>query len=161
MNSASIPLYTFALYLLSGKDIPEALLLQKIQKKYPSSLPEEQHEVMDTLKQEGYIDDVRFTENFVRWRREELPRGKSVIAQELRKKMVDADTIDRVIEDLIPPEKEYEMCAFLTQKKASLLEYASSVDYKKKEKLTRFLVSKGFSFSLVRECIEDLESHNL
>jgi len=157
MSPESLPLYTFSLDLLSRRDIPETLLLQKIQKKYPSSSHEEQQCVISRLKQERYIDDIRFIENFVRWRIEEFPRGKLVIVQELKQKMVDLCTINQVIDTLIPYEKEYEMCMNLVQKKVSLLNLSPPFDKKKKEKLVRFLASKGFSFDLIRDCIESME----
>lgn len=148
-------LYSYALKILSGKEIPEKLVQEKIQKKYKESSFEDISVILEILKKEKFIDDNRYCDNFIYWRKENMPRGKNMIVQELIQKKISVSLAQEKCEELISYTDEYNMCIKLAEIKFLRLSNIEDI-YKKKEKLFRFLAGKMFSFSIINDVWESV-----
>ena len=136
--------------LFAQKDIPRKKVIEKIQKKFPQSHFSQIEEVVEVFTSNNIIDDFRFAENFIRYRKSSMPRGKKMIENELRKHGIDSSNIEKALLENYSDQDEEKSCSFLLQHKWGT--YSSDIDiHKKKEKLFRFLLSKGFSFGLISD----------
>lgn len=157
MNESTKKLYAYALRLLSGKDIPQKIIEEKLLKKYPESKPDEISEIITLLQKEKFIDDERYCENFIYWRKETMPRGKNMICQELIRKKIKISLAQKKTEELISYTDEYDMCMQLAQRKWKRIEKNEPDKWKAKEKLFRFCASKMFSFPLINDVWEKIQ----
>jgi len=108
-------------------------------------------DVMDFLKQQHFVDDVRFAKAYVQDKFRFRRWGKLKIEQQLRQKQLPAPVIAEALATL--PEESYdETClSLLRQKDKSLKE---PDPYKRRAKLCRFALGKGFDYDLVTRCVE-------
>ncbi len=84
-------IYGHALKLLAGRDYSTHRLCLKLEQRF-ETVPEE---VIERLRLEGFLDDRRFAENFVRSR---TRRGRLQLEADLERHGVPADVIREVIE---------------------------------------------------------------
>lgn len=97
-------------------------------------------EVITFLKKYDYVDDTKFAKWLVE-QRQNQGKGPQFIKQDLYKKGVDKNVINQVVKNLDSSgviEKTYEK---------ALKKYAKETnEYKKKQKIYRYLLTKGFSY---------------
>jgi len=184
LDTLSQKIYGFALKKLGANDIPEKKLQEKLEEKfiknqkkyteYAEYNPDKNQEILSKileiitlLKSQKYLDDIRFCENFIRWRKEAMPRGKYMIIQELILKKIDNITATQQCEKHVSSQDEYKMCNVLFQQKKAKLElkyYTKEYITPQNKKLTKdeiqqiikqkifaFLRGKQFSYSLMTE----------
>lgn len=126
-------------------------LEQKLKRK--KYLPEEIESAIKKLKKVNLIDDKRFAYAFVHDREILNPRGKRLLALELRQKGIASE----IIEEVLSFDDQYELelaCQALNRKKRS---YQDLDGFKRKQKLLAFLSRRGFSYGISKEAIERLE----
>ena len=138
---------SYALWLLQGKSYSTQEIHTKLFGKYEEKDLIE--EVLSDLVRTKVLDDAEYARNYIRYRTELAPRGKRMLLFELKKKGVDAEEF---LEDF----DEEEVILPLAERK--LRNFPSELEkQKKKEKLFRFLVSRGFEpakiFSVVDRCL--------
>jgi regulatory protein len=150
-----VPIYAYAIDLLSAREYSKKSLAEKLQKKFPSAPKDEIEEVLELLVQKKYLDERRSIENFLRYRREYSPRGKRMIAQDMYTKKFDSDISSQVLEELFPEEEEQKDCIILAQKKYDSLVLLND-EQKKRDKVFRFLSGKGFPFALIQCAWEEV-----
>lgn len=153
-------IYAYSLRIVGGKEVPEKIVEEKLQKKFPENSEDEILEIIEILKREKFIDDERFIENFIHWRKNNMPRGKRMICNELIRKKINISLAQEKCEQLISYDDEYKMCISLAKYKISSYKNIDD-EYKKKEKLFRFLASKQFSFSLINDVYNNIDLKNL
>lgn len=151
------PIYSYSLRLLTARDYPIEGLRDKIKKKFPSAEKEEIQEVLDDLTKKNYLNDSRTAENFIRYRKEYFPRGARMIEQELWKKKFSEEIISIALKENFSSKDEINCCRILGEKKYPFLLQKEEDIFKRKEKFTRYLASKGFGFGTIdqiwAECI--------
>ena len=103
------------------------------------------------LKTYGYIDDVRFAQNYAASLRDNRGKSRREIQLKLMEKGIDKDIIFSVLDDYSEDESELIKRALL--KKGINIEEISSMDYKEKNKLYMFLSRRGFSSETIRHFI--------
>ncbi len=110
--------------------------------------PEWIEESINYLKQLKYLDDERYIQNFLKDCNEYKKYGPSRIKQELKLKGIDKELINQTFLD---SEFDYFESAVqcLNRKCRDKI-----TDRKEKDKLTRFLLSKGFSFDMIKYAFE-------
>ncbi len=140
----------FALRLLSGRDHSIYELRLKLQKKF-SSYPEEMEGVIQECIEKKYLDDERFAQEWIRFREEGSPRGTFLLKQELRKKGVSPEVIDSVLSH-IPETDGLAKAETLAKKKISSFPPDLSA-LKKRERLFRFLLSRGFDHGVIAKIL--------
>lgn len=100
--------------------------------------------VIEKLKQINQINDSDFVSWFVDQRNTFRPKGKRALEYELIKKGIDRKLIDQIGEK----SGEVELALKAVSKKTRLLS--------SRDKLQRFLISRGFEFDTVKEVVEKL-----
>lgn len=110
--------------------------------------------VIKKLKEQGLIDDKKFIDLFVRDRTVLKPKGKRVLIQELRKKGIDDELIEKYFSE--NPINEEELALQILKKR--WLRFKNLDSQKRFEKSARFLISRGFDFNLVKKTIDKLKS---
>jgi len=110
-----------------------------------------QNRIIDRLIKERYVDDERYARAFVKDKIRYNKWGRRKVQQALWQKHVDADIQQRVLDEI--DEKEYLdiLRPLLKQKRKSI---RATSDYELNQKLARFALSRGFTFDLIRQCLD-------
>lgn len=148
--------YDYALRLLSIKDYSEAQLKKKLKEYYYSEATI--NRILEKMKFYGMINDERYAEKYIHDSLNIKKVGRRKIAFDLKSKGI-PDSITKEMD--IDEETEFENAAFLAEKKLKSLKK----DEKQKEKLYRYLISKGFDYDTanraVSNILKDRESDDL
>jgi regulatory protein len=125
-------------------------LTQKLNKKFPESDSDLLVEALDTLKAENLQSDERFTESYVRYRKS---RGFAYlhIRADLAGRRVSETIIGKY---LIKTDEHWQISADQLAAKKLRSQEPLSFDSKVHRKLSRFLVSRGFSPAEIRKALE-------
>ena len=110
-----------------------------------------QNRIIDRLIKERYVDDERYARAFVKDKIRYNKWGRRKVQQGLWQKRIDADIQQRVLDEI--DEKEYldVLRPLLKQKRKSI---RAASDYELNQKLARFALSRGFTFDLIRQCLD-------
>lgn len=160
---------------LSEPDIQELLAVDEVERAVTGAIifvsyrPRSEREVRDRLRKRdfsqpaideaiermrgwGYLDDQAFAEWWVENRAEHRPRGKRLLAGELRSKGVSADVVGEVLEET---ELDEHSAAFdLARKRLSSL---SNLNRQTQERrLAAFLGRRGFGWDVIRPVMKQL-----
>jgi len=108
-------------------------------------------EIIQLLKNDLFIDDNRFTENYVRSKFHSAQWGKIKIKTQLRLKGVDSNIIKQHL-DNIDEENYHETIKEIISKWSR----THSSDKDRKNKLYRFLLSRGFENEVIMEFFTSL-----
>jgi regulatory protein len=108
------------------------------------------------LVERGLVDDSAFAETFVRDRVRLRPSGARRLAQELRRKGVDADTAGEAIEEVLRSEdvSELELARVAVSKWARR---SGEEPERARRRLYGFLARRGFGGDTVRQIMEEVE----
>lgn len=140
------------LYLLETSDQSVGEVRNRLLRAgYPDTVIES---AIEWMIEYGYLDDVRFTHNYIRSMKDYKGKSKRDIFYGLLNKGISRNIASDIIE-------EYEFCDEdniyrLLRKKGVSKENINELDSKLRNKLYRYLVSKGYDSSLV---IDVLNSH--
>lgn len=141
----------YALRSVTAKLQTEKQIRDKIEKYYPDV---NHDEVMDRLKELEYIDDKAFCAAWVRHRSISSPRGAFALRRELQMKGIPAHIIEAELEHA---DFSNELRDLAESKWPSILRREEN-SYKQKEKLMRFLISRGFQMTEVLEVVNQIAS---
>ena len=110
-----------------------------------------QNRIVDRLIKERYVDDERYARAFVKDKIRYNKWGRRKAQQALWQKRIDADIQQRVLDEI--EEKEYLdiLRPLLKQKRKTT---KAENDYELNRKLVRFALSRGFDFSIIRQCMD-------
>ena len=110
-----------------------------------------QNRIIDRLINERYVDDERYARAFVKDKIRYNKWGRRKVQQALWQKRIDADIQQRVLDEI--DEKEFldVLRPLLKQKRKSI---RAASDYELNQKLARFALSRGFTFDLIRQCMD-------
>lgn len=111
---------------------------------------EERTRILRYLTEEKYIDDRRYAEAFVRDKYRFNKWGRIKIAQGLRMKGIDNNTISEAMHCI--DEEEY-LAILRNLIKAKRKSTHGASEYEINGKLMRFATSRGFEFASIRKCI--------
>ena len=115
-------------------------------------LPEDaQARVMAKLIKERYVDDERYAQAFVKDKIRYNKWGRRKVEQALWQKRVDEDIRKRVLDDVDDDEYLNVLRPLLKQKRKTI---KAQNDYELNQKLIRFAVGRGFTFDIIRQCID-------
>ena len=110
--------------------------------------------VMEFLVKNHFLDDTRFAEAYARDKHRFNRWGKLKIMQMLRQKRVPERIIEQALSSLPDEESDATCLALLKQKNRGLKE---EDPYKRKAKLFRFALSRGFDYETISRCIDRLQ----
>ena len=150
-------LMNYALRLLSKRSYTKQGLTEKLEKRAHKTKIQNKGviiEILERLTELKYINDLDFCERFFEERCRLRPRGKYLLSQELRKKGIPKETL----EEFWGSERgrafdENPLAQKLVVARLSRLDAELST-YEKREKLYRFLASRGFSVGTIRDVLD-------
>ena len=119
-----------------------------------------QNQVIGRLTKERYIDNERYARAFVNDKIRYNKWGRRQVQQALWLKRIDEEIQQRVLDEI--DEKEYlnVLRPLLKQKRKSI---KAQSDYELNQKLVRFALGRGFTFDIIRQCLdvdEDMEEYD-
>ena len=129
-------------------------MLEKMRK---WELPETiQAKVMARLVKERYVDDERYARAFVKDKIRYNKWGRRKVQQALWLKHIDNEIQQTVLDEVSDEEYLKVLKPLLKQKSRSI---KAENDYERNRKLVRFALGRGFTFDLIRQCldVEDME----
>ncbi|MBM7867191.1 hypothetical protein GTO89_11900 [Heliobacterium gestii] len=126
---------------------------------------ENTEEILERLREIGYLDDSRFARSFARYRVETSSAGSQRLMRDLAVRGIEEVEAKAVIEEFLPEAEEEARARRLAEKK--LAEWARSGRYADGEeparsrdvaaRLGRHLQQKGFPLSMIYRLIDSLE----
>lgn len=115
-------------------------------------LPDDaQARVMARLIKERYVDDERYAQAFVYDKIRYNKWGRRKVEQALWQKRIDEDIRKRVLDAVDDDEYLSILRPLLKQKRKTI---KANSDYELNQKLMRFAVGRGFTFDIIRQCID-------
>lgn len=133
------------LYLIADYDRSEQNIRQKISMAgYRGSFVDD---AIDSLKEYGYIDDLRFARYYAESMRDTKGRSAFAISRSLYEKGISRDVIDTVMGEL-DIDEEAQILKALSSRGYNE-ENIRQIDDKERHKLISFLMRKGFSYDLI------------
>ncbi len=115
-------------------------------------LPDDaQARVMAKLIKERYVDDERYAQAFVKAKIRYNKWGRRKVEQALWQKRIDEDIRKRVLDAVDDDEYLSILRPLLKQKRKTI---KANSDYELNQKLMRFAVGRGFTFDIIRQCID-------
>ena len=121
-------------------------------------LPDDaQARVVERLVNERYIDDERFARAFVKDKVQYNKWGRRKVEQALWQKHIDQDIRQQVLDETDDEAYLSVLRPLLKQKRKST---KAASDYELNQKLLRFALGRGFTFDLIRQCL-DVEEEDI
>ena len=115
-------------------------------------LPEEaQARVMAKLVKERYVDDERYAQAFVKDKIRYNKWGRRKVEQALWQKRIDEEIRNSVLNDVDDEEYLSVLSPLLKQKRKTI---KAKNDYELNQKLVRFALGRGFTFDIIRQCMD-------
>ena len=112
---------------------------------------EAQARVMERLVKERYVDDERYARAFVKDKVRYNKWGRRKVEQALWQKHIDEDIRQQVLDEVDNEEYLAVLRPLLKQKRKST---KAQSDYELNQKLMRFAIGRGFTFDIIRQCID-------
>lgn len=135
---------------LSGRDHSSFELKQKVGKKgYKESDIEH---VIEELSDSGYLDDEKFAAKFVEEKTDLNQWGPKKIRSHLYKKGIDKKIIDGVLSQKTDDLQLQQICVDLVMKRKRHF-LRENDDFKRKQKIYRYLAGRGFSASVIKKTL--------
>ena len=129
-------------------------MLEKMRKwELPESV---QARVMARLVKERYVDDERYARAFVKDKIRYNKWGRRKVQQALWLKHID-NAIQQTVLDEVDDDEYLKVLKPLLKQKSKGIKAES--DYERNQKLVRFALGRGFTFDIIRQClnVEDME----
>ena len=114
---------------------------------------EEINETLKFLEEYNFINDESYTKAFINDRTK--TQGKQKIKYALKNKGVSDEIIEEELSKL-DMEKEKENANILALKKYNILIKRESDKYKLKEKIIRFLISRGYNYEVAKDAVNEI-----
>ena len=113
--------------------------------------PEAQERVIARLVKERYIDDERYARAFVKDKVRYNKWGRRKVQQGLWMKRIDDDIQHRVLDEVDDEEYLAVLKPLLAQKRKSI---KAESEYELTHKLVRFALGRGFTYDIIRQCLD-------
>jgi regulatory protein len=110
-----------------------------------------QARVMARLVKERYVDDERYARAFVKDKIRYNKWGRRKVQQALWLKHIDDDIQQTVLDEISDDEYLKVLKPLLKQKNKSI---KAESDYERNQKLVRFALGRGFTFDIIRQCMD-------
>ena len=112
---------------------------------------EAQARVMERLTRERYVDDERYARAFVNDKVRYNKWGRRKVEQALWAKHIDEDIRQRVLDEMTDEEYLRVLRPLLQQKRRTT---KAPDEYTLNRKLVQFALSRGFTFDIIRQCLD-------
>lgn len=112
---------------------------------------EETSKVCDYIEEVGLVDDDLYVKFFVEDSFRIKNKGARKIVYELKQRGIDDDKIEEAIEEA--SDMEYEALKEAYERKLEATK-SETDPYKRKNKIIRFLISRGFDYSNIKDIVD-------
>ena len=109
-----------------------------------------QDRIVARLIKERYVDDERYARAFVKDKIRYNKWGRRKVQQGLWLKHIDDDIQERVLGEV--DDSEY-LAVLRPQLKQKVRSIRAENDYERTQKLVRFALGRGFTFDIIRQCL--------
>lgn len=116
--------------------------------------PDATQRVIDYLLDHQFVDDERWTEAFIEDKIKFNAWGRRKIEQALWQKHIDKSLYQPILDAV--PDEEYEQQLFPLMQ-AKWKNISAETERERAQKLIRWALQRGFSFSIIRHCIDMME----
>ena len=119
-----------------------------------------QNRIIERLIRERYIDNERYARAFVKDKIRYNKWGRRKVQQALWLKRIDKDIQQRVLDEIDNQEYLNVLRPLLKQKRKTV---RAESDYELNRKLVRFALGRGFTFDIIRQCLdvdEEMEEYD-
>lgn len=147
-------LITLTALCASGEHCSQEMLDKMTRWQLPE---EEQARVMEYLVKNNYIDEERFTHAFVMDKIRYNKWGRRKIEQALWQKRIPKDIQTKILDEIDENEYLNVLRPLLKSKRRCI---QTKNDYELNMKLIKFALSRGFTFELIRQCIDGADEMN-
>ncbi len=135
-----------AMAFISYKPRTESQVAKKLkQEKFTS---EEINTAIQFLKEFGYLDDEHYARKYVEYAKTHKKSSRRKIEADLLKRGIDKEIILNAIGETLSNDEEFENAIKIAMKKYALLQ-SRNIE-KPEQKVINYLLSKGFSFEIVK-----------
>ncbi len=141
-------IFNYACWLLARRRYTVSEFRSKIEKKFPDQ-PEATTEITELFLKKNYLDDTEYTKLYIREQLNRKPQGLRLIKQKLRHKGINETTLSSAFNEQLIDEDELIQQAIA--KKSGTLKASSPIQ--KKQKLFRFLASRGFNTDAIMKAV--------
>lgn len=108
---------------------------------------------LERLAELGYVNDNEFAQYWVENRQQHRPRGKRLLASELRSKGVSRDVVEQTLDEA--EIDEFSDALQLARRRAEQLRGLDAATWRRR--MTGYLQRRGFGWEVVRSVLEELE----
>lgn len=133
--------------LLSWRDRSEKEIRDYLKRK-----TENLEQILNQLKEQGYINDERFAREWVESRRRSKQKGAKAIKLELLQKGIDKEIIEKVVSSQLSDVSEEQIAEKALEKKIKIWQNLEALEFRKKA--TDFLMRKGFEYEIVKAIVD-------
>ena len=112
---------------------------------------ETQARIMQYLTNEGYIDETRYCRAFVHDKIRHNKWGRRKVEQALLAKRISRDTYLPVLDETDDADYLEVLRPLLKSRRNQL---GGMSDYEQRGRLVRFAMSRGFTFDIIRQCLD-------
>ena len=116
-------------------------------------------EVIERLREYGYLDDARYAHSYAQLRVQQRPIGRQRLERDLRMKRIDKTTVDAALDAVFAEKPETELIDRVIEKRVRLRGRPQSRAEAKK--LFDHLLRQGFPFELVSEKVRAVSKDDL
>lgn len=138
----------YAFYLLKSRDRSIGEMKEKL--KGRECTPQEINETISFLLEKDFLNDQRFTENFIRFKKNSKPVGKFYLRNKLLEKKIPVEIIEKTLSENPDESSEIEELA-----ERWIAKNQKAPKEKIYQKLSRHLVSRGFEWEKIREVVNE------
>jgi regulatory protein len=143
--------YKASVYYLSFRPRSEKELSDYLTKKQCDPLISKR--IIDSLTRDKFLNDEEFARMWLRERTLIKPKAIRVIKMELKQKGISKELIDSLFENSDDSPIDFDLALKLAEKKLRTI-HDQTDKYKVKEKLGRYLASKGFDWDTIKAAID-------
>jgi len=136
----------YAFYLLKSRDHSIGEMKEKLKRR--KCTPQEINETISFLLEKDFLNDQRFAENFIRYKKIIKPVGRFYLRNKLLEKKIPVEIIEKTLSKIPDESSGIEELA-----ERWLAKNKKVPKDKVYEKLSRHLISRGFEWEKVREVI--------
>ncbi len=144
---------TAALRLLTARDRSVQEVRERLERRFSK---EEAEETIEYLQKAGYLDDLRYAQNYVDSRNHSRPTGNYLLRLELCKKGVKDSFIEQVLNS---PEIEYELALSLAERRLGALQRVDALA--RLRRLYGLLQRRGFPSIVAKRVVGELLDRDL
>ena len=116
-------------------------------------------EVIERLREYGYLDDARFAHSYASLRVQQRPIGRQRLERDLRMKLIDKTTVDAALDSVFAEKPEAELIDGAIEKRLRLRGRPKTRAEAKK--LFDHLLRQGFAFELVSEKVRAISKGDI